>query len=606
MDSSDLTRSAVWEKRNGCSFGVYLPEEIRDISVKEITNIRNFDKMGEQVENGLYDPSLGPLSDFALCKTCKQRINHCPGHLGHIELKFMLYNPVLFNGLIRMLKLACLYCNKWRVGNDEIKTFYNKMEMIEKGELLKAQYYKTTKSVILDEFLKEENPVLEKNSKFQNNFTNEEKAIFRKIVVKEFYKQSTNKKCKNCDCINPTFENKNSTLVFKKLKTKQYNHNEELMEGKVIPEFLAENKDKEIMAIELRPYLKKFWKRNQKILSLFCGVLTNSFSKNFKGFDTFFITTLLVSPSKYRPINIIGNETLDNEKTICLEKIMLCNQKFVKLIKNFNKNGQNFSKKRKENNVKVEINLENGVKTENLNNKKNLENDSKPNFQNLAKIEKKAKNIILEAQSLVDDLFNSKNSGKFGVKQIIEKKTGIIRGNLMGKRVNYAARSIVSPDLWIESTEIGVPENFAKKLTFPESVTEQNIAFLKRSIENGPLVHPGANFIEDQNGYLIDLEMKSKQERKIMAGALTATQSGISDKKNISSILTSKRVYRHLDEKDYVLVNRQPTLHKASMMAHKVRILTSQDQVLRLHYTNCSTYNADFDGDEINMHFPQT
>lgn len=70
-------------------------------------------------------------------------------------------------------------------------------------------------------------------------------------------------------------------------------------------------------------------------------------------------------------------------------------------------------------------------------------------------------------------------------------------------------------------------------------------------------------------------------------------------------ITAPRKVFRHLQNGDVLLVNRQPTLHKASMMAHKARILQGQ-QTIRMHYANCNTYNADFDGDEINVHFPQS
>ena len=55
---------------------------------------------------------------------------------------------------------------------------------------------------------------------------------------------------------------------------------------------------------------------------------------------------------------------------------------------------------------------------------------------------------------------------------------------------------------------------------------------------------------------------------------------------------------------DMVLVNRQPSLHKPSMMAHRCRVMQGQ-KVIRMHYANCSSYNADFDGDEMNVHLLQ-
>ena len=129
MDNVDLTRSIVWQRINSSSFSLYLPKEIRKLSVKQITETKYFDEMGEPASNGLYDLALGPIRGLQSCPTCNQIPTFCPGHLGHIELKFSLYNPVLFNILIKLLKLSCLYCSGWIVGKREVfnKTILNKI-----------------------------------------------------------------------------------------------------------------------------------------------------------------------------------------------------------------------------------------------------------------------------------------------------------------------------------------------------------------------------------------------------------------------------------------------------------------------------------------------
>jgi DNA-directed RNA polymerase I subunit RPA1 len=185
-----------------------------------------------------------------------------------------------------------------------------------------------------------------------------------------------------------------------------------------------------------------------------------------------------------------------------------------------------------------------------------------------------------------------------GIKQILEKKEGLFRKNMMGKRVNFAARSVISPDPNIEPNEIGVPLVFAKKLTFPEPVTNHNFWELKEAVINGPDKYPGASSIENENGQVINLKFKNLEERTALANQLLAP----SNWRQKGS--RNKKVYRHLTTGDYVLMNRQPTLHKPSIMGHKARVLPNE-RVIRMHYANCNTYNADFDGDEMNMHFPQ-
>ena len=185
-----------------------------------------------------------------------------------------------------------------------------------------------------------------------------------------------------------------------------------------------------------------------------------------------------------------------------------------------------------------------------------------------------------------------------GIKQKLEKKEGLFRKNMMGKRVNFAARSVISPDPNIETNEIGVPPVFAKKLTYPEPVTNHNFYEMKEAVLNGVDKWPGAAAVENENGQVINLRTKNIEERQALANQLLApSNSSVSGARN-------KKVHRHLANGDVVLMNRQPTLHKPSIMGHRARILPGE-KTLRMHYANCNTYNADFDGDEMNMHFPQ-
>ena len=131
----------------------------------------------------------------------------------------------------------------------------------------------------------------------------------------------------------------------------------------------------------------------------------------------------------------------------------------------------------------------------------------------------------------------------------------------------------------------------ARKLTFPESVSAINAVRLARLIKNGADVHPGANIVEDETtGKQILLSAMTKEERDGVANQIQVGR---------------KIVHRHLTNGDVLIVNRQPTLHKPSMMTHIARVLP-KEQTLRFHYANCSTYNADFDGDEMNIHLPQS
>ncbi|MEB3759173.1 MAG: DNA-directed RNA polymerase subunit A' [Desulfurococcales archaeon] len=169
-----------------------------------------------------------------------------------------------------------------------------------------------------------------------------------------------------------------------------------------------------------------------------------------------------------------------------------------------------------------------------------------------------------------------------GIVQRLKGKEGRFRGNLSGKRVNYSARTVISPDPMISINEVGVPEEIAKTLTIAEHVTPYNIDKLRKRVLNGPNKWPGANYVIRDDGRKIDLRFF--KDRKALA----------------ESLRPGYIVERHLENGDVVLFNRQPSLHRMSMMAHIVRVFPGK--TFRLNLLVCPPYNADFDGDEMNLH----
>ncbi|KAL3315275.1 DNA-directed RNA polymerase I subunit RPA1 [Cichlidogyrus casuarinus] len=183
-----------------------------------------------------------------------------------------------------------------------------------------------------------------------------------------------------------------------------------------------------------------------------------------------------------------------------------------------------------------------------------------------------------------------------GLKERLERKEGLFRMHMMGKRVNFAARSVISPDPNLNADEVGVPLYFAKRLTFPEPVNTRNIKQMKKCILRGPDEYPGAMYVKLPSGVLIYLDASNLQKRESVAKRLHPPALG--EKPFF--------VYRHLLDGDMVIMNRQPTLHRPSMQGHRVRIIHAPwAKTLRMHYSNCKAYNADFDGDEMNAHLVQ-
>jgi len=187
---------------------------------------------------------------------------------------------------------------------------------------------------------------------------------------------------------------------------------------------------------------------------------------------------------------------------------------------------------------------------------------------------------------------NSKQKDKKS-RSLVERlkgKKGRIRGNLMGKRVDFSARTVITPDPTIDIDQLGVPINIAMNLTFPELVTPENIDRLYKLVRNGRYKYPGANYIfpagsVHNSGRLFDLRYR-KENIELNFGDI---------------------VERHLQDNDNVLLNRQPSLHKLSMMGHRVKILKNPDlQTFRLCVYVTPPYGADFDGDEMNIFVPQS
>lgn len=170
------------------------------------------------------------------------------------------------------------------------------------------------------------------------------------------------------------------------------------------------------------------------------------------------------------------------------------------------------------------------------------------------------------------------------ISQRLKTKEGRFRGNLAGKRVNFSARTVTSPDPKIDIDEVGVPLEIAKELTVPVRVTEGNIEEVRKLVLNGP-IWPGANYVIRPDGRRKKVSDLTKEEiaKELSPGYI---------------------VERHIRDGDISVFNRQPSLHRMSIMGHKVRVMPYK--TLRLNLCVTTPYNADFDGDEMNLHIPQT
>ena len=142
------------------------------------------------------------------------------------------------------------------------------------------------------------------------------------------------------------------------------------------------------------------------------------------------------------------------------------------------------------------------------------------------------------------------------IKDRLNGKGGRMRGNLMAKRVDFSARSVITADPNISIRELGIPMKIAKNITKPVVVNRVNKAFLTKLVQNGPDVHPGAKKLEKKNGVTIELRFRDRNSIILEDGDI---------------------VHRHMMDGDAILFNRQPTLHRMSMMCHIARIMKRGD-----------------------------
>lgn len=226
--------------------------------------------------------------------------------------------------------------------------------------------------------------------------------------------------------------------------------------------------NKALLADECREYLRKVFDMHEDILKLLFPVLMHAPDDVEYGIDIFFMDIIPVPPPLVRPANKFQNEIREHPQTTILKNIVEANVLLKAICSKIN-------------DTVVETQA-----SETLALYESATGDTPY---------EKMYNAWQHLQTCVDQTWDSalgqNTHGVQGLKQVLEKKTGIIRLHMMGKRVNYAARTVITPDPFINVDEIGLPEVFARKLSYPVPVTPWNVAELRKMVINGPHVHPG-------------------------------------------------------------------------------------------------------------------
>ena len=587
------------------NFGLMSPEDIRKMSVVTVEYPDTYGDDGFPIEKGLMDPRLGIIDPSLVCRTCGFKGGDCQGHFGSIELARPVIHVGFGDVIHKILRSTCNSCGRILLTNEQIEEFTGDIEEAMENkenitnilkklqtETKKAEMSEIKQDEIVKKVMNEVYP--EKEDEYDDD--KRLKILLDELnkLYTEAYLKRDEEDAKSFKYIDPKLLcphcKKNKTLAdiessYDLLTAK---HEDELnkIHEKVVEEIENAHKDEEISDEEFNEeILKEYKKRSRDFVKQYLQELVQE-------------PILLDKPVTIRQgdYKLTPSEVRERLEKISDEDAFIL--------------GINPEVARPEwlvltvlpvppVTVRPSITLDTGERSEDdLTHK--LVDILRINQRLLENMEAGAPQLIVEdlwelLQYHVTTYFDNEASGvpparhRSGrplktLTQRLKGKEGRFRSNLSGKRVNFSARTVISPDPNISINEVGVPEMIAKEVTVPVYVNEWNIDEMRTYIENGPDVHPGANYVRNGN-----------TKRRVTED----TKEFILEQLEPGFIID-----RHLKDGDMVLFNRQPSLHRMSMMAHEVRVLPYK--TFRLNLCVCPPYNADFDGDEMNMHVFQT
>ncbi|MCQ2971051.1 MAG: DNA-directed RNA polymerase subunit A' [archaeon] len=562
---------AFIKKIQRINFGLMSPEDIRKMSVVTVEYPDTYGDDGFPIDKGLMDPHLGIIDPSLVCRTCGSKGGVCQGHFGSIELARPVIHVGFGDVIHKILRSTCNECGRTLLTDEEIEEYTQKiLELKAQNEsisgILKEIYDAAKKDgeecphcgtiqdkIVLDKpvsIVQRIDPLFEFKKVFyetasSDSITIEEIGPMAREIVENKEELFQNKLLINSNLLERLCERLHDVdYIINILDLEDEDGSYEVNNTRLNNIFktaISDNnltEDYKLTASEVRERLERISDEDSFVLGVNPEVARP---------EWLVLTVLPVPPVTVRPSIILDTgERSEDDLTHKLVDILRINQRLLE-------------------------NMEAG-----------------------------APQLIVEdlwelLQYHVTTYFDNEASGvpparhRSGrplktLTQRLKGKEGRFRSNLSGKRVNFSARTVISPDPNISINEVGVPEMIAKEVTVPVHVNEWNMDEMRTYIENGPDVHPGAN-------YVINGDRKRRVTDETKEYILETLEPGVI-------------IERHLKDGDMVLFNRQPSLHRMSMMAHEVRVLPYK--TFRLNLCVCPPYNADFDGDEMNMHVFQT
>jgi len=494
-------------KVNHVRFGVLNPDEIRSMSVVEVTrpDLNEGDNSNRPAKQGINDPRMGTNDRMLKCQSCAGTMHDCPGHFGHIQLRKPVFNIGYLNMVLKVIRCVCFQCSKLLAiergdGNVAFLTAQKQKRPVERFKMMQIACKGKTVCQGGDQISGPEGEL--------DPDTGEELQGHG-----------------GCGCLQPNYRKEGMKITVSWKKTEN------------IAAQAQEWNNKPLTAEKVHQILKNITEDDCRKMGL---------DYKWSRPEWFILTMFPVPPPPVRPaVSVAGASSSHDDLTHKLHEI-----------------------------VKANINL-----------KRQAENGAPAHivmhFTEL--LQYHCATFIDNEQPGIQAATQRSGKPLKSVRQRLKGKQGRIRGNLMGKRLDFTARSVITPDPILSIDQLGVPKTIAANLTYPEVVTPYNIERLKRFVDNRK-EYPGAKCIIRDDGQRIDLRyVKRPSDMHLRYGY---------------------KVERHIQDGDPVLFNRQPSLHKMSIMGHKIKILPYS--TFRLNLSVTPPYNADFDGDEMNMHVPQS
>ncbi|HKL27896.1 MAG TPA: DNA-directed RNA polymerase subunit A' [Natrialbaceae archaeon] len=524
------------------SFGLMNPEEYREMSATKIITADTYDDDGFPIDMGLMDPRLGVIDPGLECKTCGKHSGSCNGHFGHIELAAPVIHVGFTKLIRRLLRGTCRECSRLTLAEEEKDEFRDRLKTtIELGQDVND----VTKAAIRQARKKDVCPHC---GEVQYDIQHEKPTTYYEVqdVLTGDYSEIIAEAMQPDEDAEDDVGTSPQELAddtgidlgrINEILSGEFRPREEqrkALESALSVDLTEEDMNK-LMPSDIRDWFEDIPDEDIEVLGI---------DPEKSRPEWMILTVLPVPPVTARPsITLDNGQRSEDDLTHKLVDIIRINQRFME-------------------------NREAG-----------------------------APQLIIEdlwelLQYHVTTFMDNEISGtpparhRSGrplktLSQRLKGKEGRFRGSLSGKRVNFSARTVISPDPTLSLNEVGVPDRVAKEMTQTMNVTERNLEDARRYVRNGPDGHPGANRVRRPDGKTVKILPKAKEDlaEKIEPGW---------------------EVQRHLVDGDIVIFNRQPSLHRMSIMAHEVVVMPYK--TFRLNTTVCPPYNADFDGDEMNMH----